>query len=81
VLRVQPGHAGCTLIWFTGFSSNQIGRITLDGTIERFPVPTSKSMTYHIAPGPDGALWFTEQAGNKIGRFDIPLAQTGTNTR
>jgi virginiamycin B lyase len=68
-------------IWFCGFGSNEIGRITVDGTVERFPVPTPKSVPYHIVPGPDGALWFTEQEANKIGRLEIPPAQGMTNPR
>jgi streptogramin lyase len=57
-------------LWFTGFKSGEIGRITVDGTVERFPVPTPKSVPYHIAAGSDGALWFTEQDVNKIGRIE-----------
>ena len=33
----------------------------------RFPRPTA--FPYGIAAGPDGALWFTELVGNKIGRI------------
>jgi virginiamycin B lyase len=56
-------------IWFTGFRSNEIGRVTADGALARYPVPTERAVPYHIAAGPDGALWFTEQDGNKIGRM------------
>ena len=34
-----------------------------------FPVPTATSQPYDITAGPDGNLWFTEYAGNKIGRI------------
>jgi streptogramin lyase len=37
--------------------------------ISEFPVPTSGSDPVGIAAGPDGALWFTEQVENKIGRI------------
>jgi virginiamycin B lyase len=37
--------------------------------ITEFPVPTAKSFPGEIAAGPDGNLWFTENEGNKIGRF------------
>jgi virginiamycin B lyase len=33
-----------------------------------FVVPTASSQPYEIVTGPDGALWFTELSGNKIGR-------------
>lgn len=34
-----------------------------------FPVPTAGSIPHGITVGPDGALWFTEYATNKIGRI------------
>src|SRR5262245_26972023 len=33
-----------------------------------YAVPTSASFPERIVAGPDGALWFTEGAGDKIGR-------------
>jgi streptogramin lyase len=37
--------------------------------IDLFPVPTANSGPVGIAAGPDGALWFTEQNVNQIGRI------------
>jgi uncharacterized protein (TIGR03437 family) len=34
-----------------------------------YPIPTSNSLAFSIAKGPDGALWFTEANGNKVGRI------------
>src|SRR5262249_27412404 len=34
-----------------------------------FSTPTSSSGPRNIVVGPDGALWFTEETGNKIGRI------------
>jgi streptogramin lyase len=34
-----------------------------------YPVPTINSTPFGITVGPDGALWFTEETGNKIGRI------------
>ena len=51
-----------------------------------FLIPTANSGPSGITPGPDGALWFTEANGNKIGRittagafseFSIPTAASG----
>src|SRR5262249_26476493 len=36
------------------------------------PVPTASSMLLGITTGPDGALWFTEDGGNQIGRITVP---------
>ena len=38
-------------------------------TVTEFPVPTPSSAPAGITVGPDGALWFTEENGNKIGRI------------
>lgn len=51
--------------------------------VKVFPVPTADSRPTGIAAGPDGALWFTENSANQIGRitpqgsvteFPIPTA-------
>ena len=48
----------------------KIGRITTAGVVtNEFAVPTANGQPFGIAAGPDGALWFTEQRGNKIGRI------------
>lgn len=39
------------------------------GTFTEFSIPTSSSGPVCIAAGSDGALWFTENSGNKIGRI------------
>jgi streptogramin lyase len=38
-------------------------------TVQTFLVPTPASGLAHIAAGPDGALWFTEQAAGNVGRI------------
>ena len=38
-------------------------------TITEFSIPTGSSEPVSVAAGPDGALWFTEFNGNKIGRI------------
>jgi len=48
-------------VYVTGF--------TTGGTITEFPIPTAKSGPNGITAGPDGNLWFTEEAGNKIGQI------------
>jgi virginiamycin B lyase len=34
-----------------------------------YAIPTANSSPFDITTGPDGALWFTEASGNKIGRI------------
>jgi streptogramin lyase len=47
--------------------------VTTSGAFTEHPVPTSGSAPYGITTGPDGALWFTEAFGNRIGRITPPL--------
>jgi hypothetical protein len=39
--------------------------------ITEFPIPTGNTQPQGITAGPDGALWFTETAGNNIGRISF----------
>ena len=54
------------MLWFTE-GGGKIGRITTAGYITEYPVLTSGSNPLGITVGPDGKLWFTENATNKIG--------------
>jgi len=56
-------------LWFTEPDANKIGRITLEGAIQEFPIPTAASGPLGITAGPDGNLWFTESGANKIARM------------
>jgi len=38
--------------------------------VDEFPIPTAASQPEGIVMAPDGKIWFTEQAANKIGRVD-----------
>jgi virginiamycin B lyase len=40
-------------------------------TITEYPIPTVESQPLWITSGPDGALWFTEDTGNKIGQITV----------
>jgi virginiamycin B lyase len=60
--------------------------VTPAGAFTEFLVPTPSGFPIGIAAGPDGNVWFTENAGNKIGKltvagrfreFPIPTANSG----
>ncbi|HXB69236.1 MAG TPA: IPTL-CTERM sorting domain-containing protein [Candidatus Acidoferrales bacterium] len=64
-------------LWFTdrssfvgpGFGPGALGRITTAGVITEYSTGLSAgSDPFEIAAGPDGALWFTDRAG-QIGRI------------
>lgn len=48
------------------------------GVITEYPIPTSSSAPQQVTKGPDGALWFTEALGNKIGRITTSGSITET---
>jgi streptogramin lyase len=56
-------------VWFVEQNANKIGRISTDGVITEYPIPTISSSPCCIVAGPDGALWFAESNGNNIGRI------------
>jgi streptogramin lyase len=60
-------------LWFTVSSDPagpKIGRITPEGAITQFAIPTVPADPSKITTGPDGNLWFTEtnDFANRIGR-------------
>jgi virginiamycin B lyase len=56
-------------IWITEQTGNQIIRMSATGEMTSYPLPTARAFPAHIVVGPDGALWFTENIANKIGRL------------
>src|SRR6201988_1755651 len=47
----------------------------LNVTIQEWAVPTKGAHPHDPAVGADGALWFTEQMTNKLGRLDPKTGQ------
>ena len=45
-----------------------------------YQVPTGNNQLLGITTGPDGALWFTELAANKIGRLSVPALKVSPAT-
>jgi virginiamycin B lyase len=58
-------------LWFTELVGNKIGRISIDGQITHYELPTLGSGPFSIVTGSDGAVWFTENDGNRIGRLQV----------
>jgi virginiamycin B lyase len=59
-------------LWFVETGTNQIGRITIDGEVTEYPVPTEEAIDPtqgFVGLGPDGAIWFNEDLVNKLGRI------------
>ena len=60
-------------VWFTLPAQNLIGRLVVTSSVDyaviTYTVPTVDSYPYDIAYA-NGAVWFTERDGDKIGRLD-----------
>ncbi len=52
-------------LWFT--EPNDIGRITITGTLTEYPLLDGDTDPWHITAGPDGNIWFTLPKQNKVG--------------
>ena len=55
--------------WFIENGANQIGRITPEGAITEYPIPTASSYPIRLTVGPDNAVWFGMYGASKIGRI------------
>jgi virginiamycin B lyase len=59
-------------IWGTELFGNAILHITNEGNVKEFPIPTSNSRPIAVIPDPSAKfMWFTEEAGVKIGKIDM----------
>ena len=63
--------AATKTLWFTETAANRVAQVTTGGDIFEYAIPTSGSQPIGITHGPDGAVWFAEFVGNKIGRLDV----------
>jgi streptogramin lyase len=52
--------------------NNKIGRITNANVVTEFTIPTAGATVRDLVAAPDGTIWFTESATNKLGRFTPP---------
>jgi virginiamycin B lyase len=71
-----PGKDG--YLWIPDFGvANKITRLDpKTGAMEDFPVPNAGTAGIHSAvEAPDGSVWLTEQASNKLGRWDPQTKQ------
>jgi streptogramin lyase len=59
-------------LWFTeyGHTYNNIVRITPNGVMTAFPIPTQNAEALYTTKGPDGNVWFTELGAQKVAKID-----------
>jgi virginiamycin B lyase len=63
-------------LWFTESRDDEIGRITTDGEITEYEIPTKRAFAGDIVAGPDGAMWFSGSSSDKLGRITTDGAIT-----
>ncbi|HYH06151.1 MAG TPA: hypothetical protein VEK11_03730 [Thermoanaerobaculia bacterium] len=83
-IYVRAGNDGT--MWITELVGNAIAKITEDGELTEFLIPTHNSRPIAIVPEPGNSrnMWFSEEAGNRVARitpegkiteFPIPMTQ------
>jgi virginiamycin B lyase len=61
-----------SFVWFTARKGNYIGRVQIaTGNVKTFTGLTAESQPSGIDVAPDGSVWFTEMAADKIGRLVV----------
>ena len=63
-------------LWFTQAHEDEIGRITVDGEVTQYEIPTKDAFAGDIVAGPDGAMWFSGSSSDKLGRITTDGAIT-----
>ncbi len=56
-------------IWVSDAGNNTIDKVTPQGAITPYPIPTSGASPFGITSGADGALWFSEAGAGSIGEI------------
>jgi virginiamycin B lyase len=58
-------------VWGTELLAGALLNVAGDGAVREFPIPTSNSRPIAVIPDPsEPCMWFTEEAGVKIGKID-----------
>ena len=58
---------------------NRVAKITLDGKVTEYPIPSATGSPINIAVGPDRNIWFTKAHG-KLGRVTRDGVITSSST-
>jgi virginiamycin B lyase len=63
------GIASDNSVWFTDATSEAIGHLLPDGTVERAPLPTHITQFGRLAVAPDDGVWFADNWSNSVVRL------------
>ena len=58
-------------VWFTDASGAKVGYVDAEGKVHEVPLPAAPRLIRSMAEGPDGAMWFADQAAKAIGKISL----------
>ncbi len=58
-------------LWITAGHTDNIGRVSLDGSVQAYAVPSLRAQPTGIVVGPDGNIWFAEEPGDTTGKLGV----------
>src|ERR1700730_13159363 len=70
VRRTQDGHGAQFAAGLSEAAGSRVGRMTMDGKVTEFPIPSHDSQPRAMVSHPDGSIWFVETSTNALGRID-----------
>jgi virginiamycin B lyase len=73
--RIAPGPDGN--LWATLPGAGEIARITTNGAVDRYPLPSAMSQPDALTTGPDGNLWVVQQTPPQLARVTPEPPGTG----
>jgi virginiamycin B lyase len=65
-MTTHPGNS----VWFAERGTGKIGRVTANGAITEFSLPTRNALPQGIVFAPDGNIYVSEQGANAIARLN-----------
>jgi virginiamycin B lyase len=84
VIQLSPGtypHGPSTCgnnVWFAENTANRVAFVDPAGNVSQFDLPDAASEPFSTTCAPDGGVYFTLNAVNKIGRIDTATYQIST---
>jgi len=58
-------------VWFADAAGAKVGYVDAEGKVHEVPLPEKPRLIRSMAEGPDGAMWFADQASKTIGRISL----------
>jgi streptogramin lyase len=77
--RYPHGPSSCGgNVWFAENTANRVAFVTTSGAVSEFDIPEPATQPFSTICAPDGGVYFTLNAANKIGRIDTTTQEITT---